>query len=167
MAPLQAIRQVLFLMGSSEVLGNPLGTLSNIQAGVKVRREEHTQIRLHTCNTHAWSLVKPSKWSSFSFAPLISCDDARAAGRVVRPKSLSVCLGCHGPASACQGHRQQQSSVHHRRHVIPKLLRAVIPDWGERPSYIVAPRHSPGGNAALRVSFFLQSMCCYRRKLRR
>ncbi|CAM9933519.1 unnamed protein product [Scytosiphon promiscuus] len=31
----QAVRQVLFLLGSSKVLGNPLGTLSNMQAGVK------------------------------------------------------------------------------------------------------------------------------------
>lgn len=34
--PHQAVRQVLGIMGSSELLGNPVGLLVNIAAGVKV-----------------------------------------------------------------------------------------------------------------------------------
>ena len=34
--PLQALRQVFRLLGSSKLLGSPLGLFSNISAGVKV-----------------------------------------------------------------------------------------------------------------------------------
>lgn len=44
----QAVRQVFSVLGSSKVLGSPLGLLSNLQAGVKVSEGAMHAVARHT-----------------------------------------------------------------------------------------------------------------------